>query len=134
MDLGKASMPVMVRAVLWQVSTAFFLKICKISTVIEYIQRRSWGSQCEAESILGKLNSIVAAFESTNFMMGRTDRCLERSLAMFCACRSFGISVRVVIGVRSAPFSAHSWLERCDVVLNDTIDNIRNFTPILVLE
>ena len=43
------------------------------------------------------------------------------------------IPVALVLGVRLAPFRAHSWVQLKDEVLNDHIDHIRSFTPILIL-
>ncbi|KFL46752.1 hypothetical protein IL54_2171 [Sphingobium sp. ba1] len=31
------------------------------------------------------------------------------------------------------PFSAHSWVEQDDLILDDRVDHVRRFKPILVL-
>jgi len=38
-----------------------------------------------------------------------------------------------VIGIRPDPFLAHCWVQHKGLVLNDDIDNVRTFTPILVI-
>lgn len=75
----------------------------------------------------------VSAFDQTALILGRTDRCLVRSLAMFSILRGHGVSAALVIGVRSDPFSAHAWVQHDDIVLNDSVDQINNYAPILVL-
>jgi hypothetical protein len=39
----------------------------------------------------------------------------------------------LVIGVRLAPFSFHAWVQFGDIVLNDEVDTVRPYTPILVV-
>ncbi|AHE53694.1 hypothetical protein NX02_09870 [Sphingomonas sanxanigenens DSM 19645 = NX02] len=36
--------------------------------------------------------------------------------------------------MRSDPFAAHAWVQKGDVVLNDTAEQVNLYTPILVLE
>jgi hypothetical protein len=38
-----------------------------------------------------------------------------------------------VIGVRTQPFGAHSWVQNGAVVLNDTPERVSSFTPILAV-
>lgn len=60
-------------------------------------------------------------------------RCLLDSIAIvkFLARRHF--HANIVIGVTGDPFSAHCWAQIHDMVLNDTIGNVRSFTPIRVI-
>lgn len=44
-----------------------------------------------------------------------------------------GCASTLVIGVRAEPFAAHSWVQVDQVVLNDTAEEVRRFTPILAL-
>ncbi|RYM07421.1 lasso peptide biosynthesis B2 protein [Sphingobium cupriresistens] len=39
----------------------------------------------------------------------------------------------VVLGVQLGPFSAHCWVQHEDRLVNDRVDMVRTFTPILVL-
>jgi hypothetical protein len=36
----------------------------------------------------------------------------------------------LVFGVRTHPFEAHCWLEKDRVILDDTVEHVRWFTPI----
>jgi hypothetical protein len=40
---------------------------------------------------------------------------------------------RWVFGVQSRPFAAHCWLQLGGVVLNDTVDHVKRYTPIMVV-
>jgi hypothetical protein len=39
----------------------------------------------------------------------------------------------LVLGVRMMPFAAHAWVQDGDTVLNDTVDYVSAYTPILVV-
>ncbi len=44
-----------------------------------------------------------------------------------------GLKPDLIFGVSMRPFRSHCWVQVGDIVINDRLDNIRNFTPILVL-
>jgi hypothetical protein len=62
------------------------------------------------------------------------DHCLFDSLVLFHFLRRFGVRATWVIGVRSRPFLAHSWVQSVGLVLNDTISHAQDFIPILALQ
>ncbi|MFG6432869.1 lasso peptide biosynthesis B2 protein [Roseateles sp. LYH14W] len=66
-------------------------------------------------------------------IMTSQDKCLHDSLTLvrFLATRS--LYPRWVIGVRTRPFAAHSWVQAGSTVLNDLHERVRGFTPILVV-
>ena len=43
-----------------------------------------------------------------------------------------GIGAQIVFGV-TMPFAAHCWVQQGDVVLNDALDRVLRFRPIMVL-
>jgi len=46
---------------------------------------------------------------------------------------SRGLAADLVVGVRLNPFAAHSWVQAGSHVLNDRMDSVRTYTPVLVL-
>jgi len=76
---------------------------------------------------------INAAFEALGLIFRRSDRCLVRSLAFVWICLRRGFAPSLVFGVQASPFSAHCWVQQGETVLNDTVDNVRPFTPIMVV-
>lgn len=48
--------------------------------------------------------------------------CLQRSAALACLLRSYGIRAQVVIASRPIPFQAHAWVEVEGRVVNDKPD------------
>lgn len=56
--------------------------------------------------------------------------CLYRSRMLLSFLRRAGLTATWVFGVRTWPFEAHCWLQVDDLVLDDTLDNVLNFSPI----
>jgi hypothetical protein len=42
-----------------------------------------------------------------------------------------GARASIVFGVTGTPFKAHCWVQLGDQLLNDSLDNVTPFTPIL---
>ncbi len=76
---------------------------------------------------------VVAAFERLGMLATPHEQCLVRSLALGRYLRRRGFAVDIVLGARLRPFSAHAWVQLGDMVLNDQLDTVRNFTPIRVV-
>ncbi|HEX4693592.1 lasso peptide biosynthesis B2 protein [Sphingomonas sp.] len=79
------------------------------------------------------LAQIAAAFDRASGWTSSHDRCLPQSLAVARAALSAGHDVRVVLGVSLGPFFAHCWVQQGATVVNDRVDLVRRFTPILVV-
>ncbi|RYM09255.1 lasso peptide biosynthesis B2 protein [Sphingobium cupriresistens] len=79
------------------------------------------------------LSDLVLAFDRTDSLFGNHDRCLVRSMAFTALCRQRGIEVMLILGVRDLPFAAHAWVQHRRLVVNDTLERVRLFTPILVM-
>lgn len=77
--------------------------------------------------------AVSAAFEVSDFVFGRNDRCLPRAIAMIRRCLRIGHNPSLVIGVRINPFTAHCWVQQGSTVVGDSIDIARIYTPICAL-
>ena len=75
----------------------------------------------------------VAAFRQSALFTRSHDQCLVRSLALARHLASRGERVDLVLGVSVRPFSAHAWVQKGDLLLNETCDGVRGYTPIVVL-
>ena len=59
--------------------------------------------------------------------------CLFDSLALINFLSHYRLRARLVFGVHLAPFDAHCWVQVEDIVLDDALDNVRDYnTPIMV--
>lgn len=79
------------------------------------------------------LSELALAFERTDNVFGNHDRCLVRSMAFVALCRQRGIEAMLVLGIRDLPFSAHAWVQHRQLVVNDTLERVSLFTPILAM-
>ena len=59
--------------------------------------------------------------------------CLYRSFFLLAFLRRRGLDATWMFGVRTWPFEAHCWLQVDDLVLDDNLDHVRPFTPILAI-
>ena len=86
-----------------------------------------------AESIEA-IQSACAAYAALRpFFFSTQQQCLHDSLSLLGFLATEGLSAQWVIGVKSNPFAAHSWVQRGDMVLNDQHERVRQFCPILVV-
>lgn len=60
-------------------------------------------------------------------------KCLLRSFLLLRLLHRYGHDAIWVFGVTTWPFEAHCWLQVDDVVLDDELDRVAAYTPILVL-
>lgn len=74
----------------------------------------------------------AAAFMSVRRHLPLPWRCLPDALAMLDYLARRGACASIVFGVTSNPFQAHCWLQSGDQLLNDRLDRVAAFTPILV--
>lgn len=59
-------------------------------------------------------------------------KCLVRSFVLKRFLARAGLGADWVFGVATWPFRAHCWLQAGDVVLDDTVEHVAGYTPILV--
>ena len=77
--------------------------------------------------------AVAAAFDWSSAIVRSHGRCLPRSIAVAQRLARLGISADLVVGVSLYPFAAHSWVQCSSALVNDRLDGVRHFTPILVI-
>lgn len=77
--------------------------------------------------------AIIRAFEQARLLRSAADRCLPRSLALCLCLAARHLPANLVFGVKLAPFGAHCWVQAGDCVLNDTVEEVRRYSPILIV-
>lgn len=75
----------------------------------------------------------IRAFEHARLLRTAADRCLPRSIALALCLAADGLRTNVVIGVKLAPFGAHCWVQQGTDVLNDSVEEVLRYRPILVI-
>jgi hypothetical protein len=85
------------------------------------------------QEALERASRLIAAFASTRFWFDTQDRCLDQSIILSHVLAAHGLRSSLVFGVRPRPFSAHCWLQRGRVVLNDRLEMIKAYVPVRVV-
>jgi len=81
-----------------------------------------------------RAQTLIAVFSWLRpFFFTAKDACLFEALALSRFLASHGIYPQWVFGVQARPFSAHCWLQHEGIVLNDTVEHIGQYTPIMLV-
>jgi hypothetical protein len=78
-----------------------------------------------------RARSLVSVFDRLRWYYPRSYLCLFDSLALIHFMARFGVFPDWVFGVVADPFEAHCWVQAGSVVLNDTVERVSAFTPIM---
>lgn len=79
------------------------------------------------------LHTVAATHNWTRRFLLPHDQCLVRALALARHATAAGYGIDLVFGVKLRPFEAHCWVEHQGLVLDDHLDHVRRYTPILVI-
>ncbi|WP_343611829.1 lasso peptide biosynthesis B2 protein [Novosphingobium sp.] len=82
---------------------------------------------------LDAIQETAMAFEKTSRVLRSHDKCLSRSIALARYLAARGLPGDLVIGVRLRPFGAHAWVQSGKWLVNDRIDTVRCYTPIMAV-
>ncbi len=126
--------PTVLAHALWRLTgSAAALKFRPLRTIVARLERRKarLGSEAKAPDIC--LAEVAAGFKCAALIAAPLDQCLPRSVAAVHALLDRGVRADLVIGVRLQPFGAHCWVQHGSTLVNETVDQVRNFTPILVV-
>lgn len=77
--------------------------------------------------------NVVSTFEHYRPLIPHRYLCLFDSLALLRVLAGRQQYPHWVFGVQTDPFLAHCWIQWEDVVLNDSVEEIRTYTPIMVV-
>jgi hypothetical protein len=77
------------------------------------------------------VSALVAAFQMFRPLYPRSYLCLFDSLALLEFLAGYHILPRVVFGVVADPFQAHCWLQDGSTVINDELERVGKYKPIL---
>jgi len=100
----------------------------RLQTADERLRRR-----CQPSSTRSLEDAVNAFHRLRPLVFTSKDRCLHDSLILKLSLASEGIPSTWVVGVRTGPFAAHSWVQSGHFVLNDQREHVCGFQPILVV-
>lgn len=116
----------------WQLKTRRLKAILR--TLTQYRRRlTSPSADSEAGVQLSLVEETAMAFNRVRPYIPIETCCLIDSLSMTRFMAKRGLHVQLVLGITCDPFSAHAWVQRGPMVLNDTIGNALAHVPIRVI-
>jgi hypothetical protein len=110
------------------IKARLWLRLGAIEWIVKALSRTP-GQPAAAEGVTKQL--VVLFYELRPFLFSARNACLFDSLALLLLLRRFGVFPQWIFGVRTGPFAAHCWLQSGHVVLNDTVEHVRSYTPIM---
>ena len=120
---------------------AFFLSCARASrelreqpfrATIESVRERRSRNRVRAGKLdLARARALVATFESLRLFYPRPYLCMFDSLALIHFLARQGLYPDWVFGVNADPFEAHCWVQSGGTVLNDRVERVSGFTPIM---
>jgi Transglutaminase-like superfamily len=110
----------------------FLLRACSLKTIATKIRARptTLPTSVNAEDLKHYVGIFQRVFKITT---QASDACLLNTIALGEFLAKNHIYPNYIFGVTTNPFSAHCWLQLGNVVLNDTSENVSQYTPILVI-
>jgi hypothetical protein len=120
-----------------------YVRSCRAATLqlrrhsFEQIVRSARMHRAERSSLTpdsATVRKLVGVYrEIRPWFRSATDQCVFECLALSDFLYRGGSCVDWVFGVRTNPFAAHCWLQHRSTVLNDTLENVFRFTPIMII-
>jgi len=100
-------------------------------TAEQVLRRKTSCSNDTADFDLALASEIVTAFNSMRHVFPRNYLCLFDSLALLECLARHQLFPDWVFGVQAEPFEAHCWLQHRDILLNDSVERVRQYVPIM---
>lgn len=107
------------------------LKMLPLSRMVRGIEARRIGARKNASQDLISMVRLATTFQQLRPLYPRKYLCRFDSLALLEFLALHHCYPQWVFGVRGEPFGAHCWVQEGDCVLNDSVEYVNRFTPIM---
>ena len=108
------------------------LRTKALSRTLAGIERRRL--RADLSSVIGNVplaSTLIASFQRLRPLYPRAYLCLFDSLALLEFLAGYRLLPRVVFGIVADPFQAHCWLQDGSTVINDELERVGKYKPIL---
>lgn len=95
--------------------------------------RRRYASRSRLRAAGDAALHVAQGFAEARVLLPAKQLCVPDSLALARSLWRRGIDADVYFGVRLAPFMAHAWVQRDDILLSDTLNTVGEYTPVFRL-
>jgi hypothetical protein len=104
-----------------------------LQTVNRVVERKLRRAHRTAQFSLDRARALISIFYRLRPFYNRQYLCMFDSLALLNFLAQYGIFPTWVFGVQSEPFAAHCWVQHNEFLLNDTVDHVSVYTPLLAV-
>lgn len=118
------------RAIVAQYSARRLIRRRSLAEIVGLLASADAAPASSSQVSSSTVMRVASAFIKTRMVVRTKDLCLAQSIAFQRMCNNYQLSPTLVIGVSLNPFSAHCWVQQGDCVLNDSLEHVRQFTPI----
>lgn len=116
------------------VRAAAMLRWRSIESIANRVERRKKSNGSSNDPLeFAETERLLAIFDTLRPFFPAEYLCLFDSLLLVEFLAQKGIYPTWVFGVRTKPWGAHCWVQQSDVVLNDYLERVRNYTPIMAI-
>lgn len=121
------------RAVIWACRTADHnLQNFSFESVVRCVMARRQAALAARRAFdVKKAASLVATFNSLQLFYPRRQLCLPSSLALIEYLARYQLFPAWRFGVKPDPMQAHCWIQEEGLVINDTVEHVSEFIPIM---
>jgi hypothetical protein len=111
-----------------------YLKTRTFESIIRsVVRRREADAYSQSQIDLHEVKRLTKVFNFLRPFFPRNYLCLFDSLALIEFLAYYHLFPTWVFGVRPEPFEAHCWVQTNDLVLNDTVEHLSVFIPIMTV-
>jgi hypothetical protein len=111
------------------------LRVRSLERAVHRVRRRKARRQPQSVTFdAERTRELMTVFADLRpFLFSSRDQCLFESLVLIEFLALYGVFPSWVFGVRARPFAAHCWVQQESVVLNDTLEHLGRYTPIMAV-
>jgi len=108
------------------------LRLYSIERTVRAVEKRKNARESTALPLNTEdIAELFKVFRALRPFYPRPYLCLFDSLALVHFLARYNMYPKWVYGVKLEPFGAHCWIQAEGLVVNDIVDNVRNYTPIM---
>ena len=100
-------------------------------TVKSVAARKAANASVGTAPDISRITELYAIFQTLRPYYHRKYLCLFDCLALLQFLARYSLFPQWVYGVKLQPFGAHCWVQVGDTVVNDIMDNVKTYTPIM---
>lgn len=129
---ANASFPWIARCLMACTKADWRLRTNPFSRTLTTIERRRSRAECSAATYdTAYVSTLVMAFKALRPLYPRPYLCLFDSLALLEFLAEYHFFPHIVFGVVADPFEAHCWVQEGTTIINDDLERVGKYKPIL---